>query len=73
MDGGDMTAFLVEALLAETIGGERMTWRDARPRLPQRWAEEWDRKIAGEMEVSLANMGQIDPAAWASLTSTLPR
>ncbi len=73
MDGGDMTAFLVEALLAETIGGERMTWRDARPRLPQRWAEEWDRKIAGEMDVSLANMGQIDPAAWASLTSTLPR
>lgn len=73
MDGGDMTAFLVEALLAETIGGERMTWRDARPRLPQRWAEEWDRKIAGEMDVSLANMGQIDPAAWANPTSTWPR
>ena len=73
MNGGDMTAFLVEALLAETIGGERMTWRDARPRLPQRWAEEWDRKIAGEMDVSLANMGQINPAAWANPTSTLPR
>ena len=73
MDGGDMTAFLVEGLLAETIGGKRMTWRDARPRLPQRWAEEWDRKIAGEMDVSLANMGQIDPGAWANPASTLPR
>ena len=66
MDGGDMTAFLVEVLSAQTNGGERMTWRDARPRLPQRWADEWDRKIAGEMDVSLSSMGQIDPAAWAA-------
>ena len=73
MDGGDMTAFLVEALLAETIGGERMTWRDARPRLPQRWADEWDRKIAGEMDLSLANMGLIDPAAWSNPPGTLLR
>ena len=63
MDGGDMTAFLVEVLSALTNAGERMTWRDARPRLPQHWADEWDRKIAGEIEVSLANMGQVDPAA----------
>ena len=70
MDGGDMTAFLVEALLAETIGGERMTWRDARPRLPQRWADEWDRKIAGEVDVSLANMGQIGPTTWANPPGT---
>ncbi len=73
MDGGDMTAFLVEALLAETNGGERMAWRDARPRLPQRWADEWDRKIAGEVDVSLASMGGIDPAAWTNLTGTWPR
>lgn len=73
MDGGDMTAFLVEALLAQTVGGERMTWRDVRPRLPQRWAEEWDRKIAGEVDVSLENMGQIEPGAWANPASTLPR
>ena len=66
MDGGDMTAFLVEVLSARTNGGERMTWRDARPRLPQYWADEWDRKIAGEIEVSLASMGQVDPAAWAN-------
>ena len=65
MDGGDMTAFLVEALAGHTNGGQRMTWREARPRLPRRWADEWDRKIAGEMDVSLGSMGQIDPAAWA--------
>jgi len=65
MDGGDMTAFLVEVLAAQTNGGERITWRDARPRLPQHWADEWDRKIAGEMDVSLAAMAAIDPAAWS--------
>ncbi len=65
MDGGDMTAFLVEAVTARTNGGERMTWREARPRLPRRWADEWDRKIAGEVDVSLRTMGSIDPAAWS--------
>ena len=73
MDGGDMTAFLVEVLFAKTLGGARMTWRDARPRLPQRWADEWDRKIAGEMDVSLANMGQPDPAVWAHPPDTWTR
>ncbi len=65
MDGGDMTAFLVEGLAASVNGGERMTWRDARPRLPQRWADEWDRKIAAEVDVSLASMGRVDPSAWS--------
>ena len=65
MDGGDMTAFLVEAVGARTNGGQRMTWREARPRLPRRWADEWDRKIAGEIDVSLGTMDTIDPAAWA--------
>ena len=73
MDGGDMTAFLVEVLSARTNGGERMTWRDARPRLPQHWTDEWDRKIAGEIETSLANMGQVDPAAWANPPGVWPR
>ena len=70
MDGGDMTAFLVEAVDARTNGGERMTWRDARPRLPRRWADEWDRKIAGEIGISLGTMGAVDPAAWATLPGT---
>ena len=65
MDGGDMTAFLVEAVAARTNGGERMTWREARPRLPRRWVDEWDRKIAGEIDVSLNTMGAVDPATWA--------
>ena len=73
MDGGDMTAFLAEVLLARTNGGERMSWRDARPRLPQRWAEEWDRKIAGEMDTSLGAMGAIDSAAWANPPGAWPR
>ena len=73
MDGGDMTAFLVEVLSARTNGGERVTWRDARPRLPQYWADEWDRKIAGEIEVSLASMGQVNPAAWANPPGAWPR
>ena len=65
MDGGDMTAFLVEVVAAQTNGGDRMTWREARPRLPGRWADEWDRKIAGEIDVSLSTMGGVDPATWA--------
>ena len=66
MDGGDLTAFLVEALAAETAaaGGRRMTWREARPRLPQRWAAEWERKIAAEIALSQEQMGQINPAPW---------
>ena len=66
MDGGDLTAFLVEALAAETAaaGGQRMTWREARPRLPQRWAAEWERKIAAEMALSQEQMAQINPAPW---------
>ena len=56
-----MTAFLVEAVGARTNGGERMTWREARPRLPRRWADEWDRKIAGEIGISLGTMGAVGP------------
>ena len=70
MDGGDMTAFLAEVLVGRTNGGQRMTWRDARPRLPQHWADEWDRKISGEIDVSLRDMNQIDPMAWANPPDT---
>ena len=73
MDGGDMTAFLVEVVAAQANGGDRMTWRDARPRLPRRWADEWDRKIAGEIDVSLSTMGGVDPAAWADHFRTGPQ
>lgn len=66
MDGGDMTAFLAEALAVRTHGGQRMTWREARPRLPQRWADAWERKIAGEMALSQDTMDRVNPAAWAN-------
>ncbi len=72
MDGGDMTAFLVEVLTAQTMGQERMTWRDARPRLPQNWADEWDRNIASEMNISLDTMGAINPSAWVEPTRSGP-
>jgi flavin reductase (DIM6/NTAB) family NADH-FMN oxidoreductase RutF len=65
MDGGDMTAFLAEVVAGETRGDRPMRWRDARPRLPQQWADEWDRKIAGEMAVSEQGMSSPDPAAWS--------
>ena len=70
MDGGDMTAFLVEAAAARTNGGERMTWREARPRLPRRWADEWDRKIAGEIDISLSTMDQIDSTTTSRCPAT---
>lgn len=70
MDGGDMTAFLVEVVAARTHGGERLTWRDARPRLPQQWADEWDRKIAGEMDISMATMNGFDASAWRDRTGS---
>ena len=71
MDGGDLTAFLVEALDAGSDAGisaadqgrRRMSWREARPRLPAEWAAEWERKMARETAISLARMGRIDPAA----------
>ena len=71
MDGGDLTAFLVEVLDAGSDAGisaadqgrRRMSWREARPRLPSQWAAEWERKMARETAISLARMGRIDPAA----------
>ena len=73
MDGGDMTAFLVEVLDAGMDAGSdgggqgrrRMSWREARPRLPSEWAAEWDRKMARETAASLERMGRIEPAAGA--------
>jgi flavin reductase (DIM6/NTAB) family NADH-FMN oxidoreductase RutF len=65
MDGGDMTAFLAEVVAGDTRGDQPMRWREARPRLPQRWADEWDRKIAGESVVSEQLMLHPDPGAWS--------
>ena len=56
MDGGDLTAFLADVVDGATRGASPLYWREARPRLPQRWADEWDRKIAGEMAISESQM-----------------
>ena len=67
MDGGDMTCFLAQVTDGETMAeGEPLWWRDARRRLPAGWMEEWDRKISGEIEVSLGTMDKIDFAPWQS-------
>jgi flavin reductase (DIM6/NTAB) family NADH-FMN oxidoreductase RutF len=60
MDGGDMTCFLAEVLAGDTRSEEEpLWWRDARRRLPPQWAQEWDRRIAAEIQVSLGRMNQI--------------
>ena len=67
MDGGDMTCFLGEVVDGETLAeGEPLWWRDARRRLPAGWMEEWERKISGEIEVSLATMDEVGFAPWQS-------
>ena len=67
MDGGDMTCFLGEVLGGETLSeSEPLWWRDARRMIPPEWNEEWDRKITGEIENSIQQMGQIDYSPWKS-------
>lgn len=56
MDGGDMTAFLADVVSGATWGASPLRWREARPQLPQRWAAEWDHKIAGEMAIAESRM-----------------
>jgi hypothetical protein len=67
MDGGDMTCFLGEVLDGETLSeSEPLWWRDARRIIPAEWNAEWDRKITGEIENSIRQMGQIDYSPWKS-------
>ena len=64
MDGGDMTCFLADVVDGDiVVEGHPLWWREARRRLPAQWMEEWDRKIAGEIEVSKPRMNQIDPTS----------
>ena len=65
MDGGDMTCFLADVVGGDTLqdnSGEDspLWWRDARRRLPADWMEEWDRKIAGEIDISKTLLNRID-------------
>lgn len=64
MDGGDMTCFLADVVDGDTLGGEALTWADARASLPAEWLEEWERKVRVEIQVSLSRMDAIDRAPW---------
>jgi len=69
MDGGDMTCFLGEVLEGDTVAdresfGEPLWWRDARRLIPAEWNEEWDSKIAEEIQYSIPHMKQIDYTPW---------
>jgi flavin reductase (DIM6/NTAB) family NADH-FMN oxidoreductase RutF len=59
MDGGDMTVFLGEVVAMDGREGAPLWWRDLRPRMPAEQAATWDRKIAGDIEDSLATMDAI--------------
>ena len=65
MDGGDMTCFLADVLEGDTLAqGEPLWWRDARREIPAEWNEEWDRKIKGEIAISIERMRNIEYAPW---------
>lgn len=67
MDGGDMTCFLAEVLEGDTLSDdEPLSWRHARRLLPREWAEEWDRRIAAEIQVSLRRMDDVRHDPWQS-------
>ncbi|MCH8107308.1 MAG: flavin reductase [Chloroflexi bacterium] len=71
MDGGDMTCFLADVLEGETVApGEPLWWRDARREIPDQWNQDWDRKIQGEIEISIQRMPNIQFEPWKPRSSS---
>ena len=65
MDGGDMTCFLADVLDGGILNeGSPLWWRDARAVLTAEWMEEWDRKITGEIAISVEQMSRLDYTPW---------
>ena len=57
MDGGDMTCFLADVIDGRLLSpAAPLWWRDMRGRMPDAWQQEWDAKIAKEIEISRATM-----------------
>ena len=57
MDGGDMTCFLADVTDGRLLAsGGPLWWREMRSRMPAAWQEQWNQKIAHEIEVSRASM-----------------
>jgi flavin reductase (DIM6/NTAB) family NADH-FMN oxidoreductase RutF len=65
MDGGDMTCFLGEVVDGETMEeSEPLWWPQARRVIPARWNQEWDARIARQVQISRRQMEQIDFTPW---------
>lgn len=65
MDGGDMTIFLADVVDGEMrAGGEPLEGAHWRVAIPQAWTDEWNLKIAKEVEHSRQVMDSIEPLAW---------
>lgn len=57
MDGGDMTCFLADVIDGEArVDLGPLWWREMRQRMPQSWQQEWDSKLAREIEISRSTM-----------------
>ena len=65
MDGGDMTVFLADVvdggMRSEGDALDGLYWRDV---IPQSWTDEWNEKIAKEVEHSRRVMDVIEPLDW---------
>jgi len=65
MDGGDMTCFLGEVVDGGTVSeSEPLWWPEARRMIPAAWNQEWDAKIAEQIQKSTHLMDQIDYTPW---------
>ena len=66
MDGGDMTVFLADVvdggMRSEGDALDGPYWRDV---IPQSWTDEWNEKIAKEVEHSRRVMDAIDPSRFS--------
>lgn len=57
MDTGDSTGFLAELVSGRRVSeGAPLFWREARARMPEAWRQEWEEKIAGEIEIARQTM-----------------
>ena len=66
MDGGDMTCFLADVVDGDVVGGQSLTWPDARGAMPKEWLAENDRRVQREIAISLDRMDSIVPTPQAS-------
>lgn len=62
LDLGDATAFLAAVMDGEALrDGSPLVWSEARRTLPKAWLEQWQQKIAVDIERSLISMRWLAP------------